>query len=771
MEKVKYTPSEWKDKTHLSEGSIIHAKSMNNIEKGITEVTNAINKIIDTPFLEGPQGPKGEKGETGPEGRQGEPGYSAYELAVLQGYRGSLDDWLIDLKGDRGIKGDKGETGDIGPKGEKGDKGETGPKGDRGETGVAGPKGEKGDRGETGPQGQRGERGETGLQGQPGVQGAVGPAGPKGDKGDKGEPGRDGVTPDMSQYDTRLDNIDDILDDTVVFNVVEEGDGESVPSINLVEKIDEITEQLVNKASNTIDATLLKEVFGAKGDGVTDDTESIQNAINFIKDNFGYGSLELNRNGLYKITDTILVPSSVSIRGSNGGVEEAKPTITWYGASGKNMIEVGDSSVSGNLHENPFKNFNLRGKGRGANNYAKNGIVFKQRCDLGSYLQDVALHLFDEYGVVYEKGGLNVHCRNFRIDSVGKKAIKWCLGGVDYLSIDGFTSDTNRPDLNKSGGVFEVDITNSSNNCRLNFYMANSKLEVNSPISNNELFLFNINNSKQILYNITFNNVYVANVHNYNGIVFSPMTYDSRLILINSNIANILGISGYKKKTQGDFHTFTVITPNTISNKLSLGNERNIVDLYTDVDIDNLYSKGNKVSNILQIDFTQTVAQTFKKGDWLFDSTRYNYTVRYIKEVINNGTIGTTNATGTITGGTNKLSVSSADDFKIGDYISIGNNEKRIIDIDYDNCVLTLSSSLNTTLVNENISFAPPTYVEHQLLTKRHWYPTQASHGVFKKGDIIFNSEPGIGKYTGWVCIASGSPGTWAGFGRLETPS
>ena len=140
-------------------------------------------------------------------------GYSAYELAQQNGFTGTLDDWLLSLKGEtgkegpqgtKGDKGDKGEKGDqgepgvqgaqgvpgpVGPQGEKGEKGE---KGERGEPGVQGIQGKQGERGAAGPQGIQGEKGDLGEQGPQGEQGIQGPPGPTGPKGDKGDPGEMG---------------------------------------------------------------------------------------------------------------------------------------------------------------------------------------------------------------------------------------------------------------------------------------------------------------------------------------------------------------------------------------------------------------------------------------------------------------------------------------------------------------------------------------------------------------------------------------------------
>jgi hypothetical protein len=41
--------------------------------------------------------------------------------------------------------------------------------------------------------------------------------------------------------------------------------------------------------------------------------------------------------------------------------------------------------------------------------------------------------------------------------------------------------------------------------------------------------------------------------------------------------------------------------------------------------------------------------------------------------------------------------------------------------------------------------------------------------GQYKKGDIVWNDNPAIEGYIGWVCVKDGAPGTWAPFGRIYT--
>ena len=42
--------------------------------------------------------------------------------------------------------------------------------------------------------------------------------------------------------------------------------------------------------------------------------------------------------------------------------------------------------------------------------------------------------------------------------------------------------------------------------------------------------------------------------------------------------------------------------------------------------------------------------------------------------------------------------------------------------------------------------------------------PTEGSYNV---GDIIWNAEPKLNLYVGWICLVAGNPGTWAPFGKI----
>lgn len=60
------------------------------------------------------------KGETGATGATGATGKSAYDIALENGFEGTVTEWLESLKGEKGEKGDKGEDGQNGNAGADG---------------------------------------------------------------------------------------------------------------------------------------------------------------------------------------------------------------------------------------------------------------------------------------------------------------------------------------------------------------------------------------------------------------------------------------------------------------------------------------------------------------------------------------------------------------------------------------------------------------------------------------------------------------------------
>ena len=47
-------------------------------------------------------------------------------------------------------------------------------------------------------------------------------------------------------------------------------------------------------------------------------------------------------------------------------------------------------------------------------------------------------------------------------------------------------------------------------------------------------------------------------------------------------------------------------------------------------------------------------------------------------------------------------------------------------------------------------------------------YATAApTTGTYTVGDIVWNQNPSVGKFVGWVCVRAGTPGSWYPFGQI----
>lgn len=93
---------------------------------------------------DGLNGINGIDGKDGINGKDGTNGKSAYELAVDDGYSGTVTEWLISLAGPAGPQGEQGVQGEQGPRGLRGIQGVPGTPGVQGVQGIQGVAGKDG---------------------------------------------------------------------------------------------------------------------------------------------------------------------------------------------------------------------------------------------------------------------------------------------------------------------------------------------------------------------------------------------------------------------------------------------------------------------------------------------------------------------------------------------------------------------------------------------------------------------------------------------------
>lgn len=200
-----------------------------------------------------------------------------------------------------------GGEGPRGPQGVKGETGATGPKGDQGAQGIQGPKGDKGDTGPQGLTGPKGDKGDTGAQG------------PKGDTGPKGDPGG---TTDLigTRQQAQSMTIGPAFAAVRTTGYSAPGDGGGA----LYKRVaSEPTHAGKFQSGNgqwweLAEPSINVRMFGAKGDGVTDDTAAIKAAIAKASSNRAKGGVVFFPVGIYRITETLVINANgVELLGEN----------------------------------------------------------------------------------------------------------------------------------------------------------------------------------------------------------------------------------------------------------------------------------------------------------------------------------------------------------------------------------------------------------------------------------------------------------------------
>ena len=275
--------------------------------KGDTGATGATGAT----GVQGATGATGVKGTTGPTGVMGPTGVQG--VIGVKGATGSTG--VHGATGATGVYGATGATGATGVQGFIGPEGETGPTGctgDKGDTGPQGPAGAKGDTGNIGPagaKGQKGDKGDNGVAGPIGLRGVTGPIGLIGDTGATGVYGATGVTGATGPTGVAGPTGETGATGTT-FRIIDE----PAPARR---------KRPAGEPDGEFENVFFRDVFnvkdyGATGDGATDDSIAIDNAIQAAR--VGNGCVYFPR-GQYQI-ETMLnvnVASAITLLGDGDG--------------------------------------------------------------------------------------------------------------------------------------------------------------------------------------------------------------------------------------------------------------------------------------------------------------------------------------------------------------------------------------------------------------------------------------------------------------------
>lgn len=135
--------------------------------------------------------------------------------------------------------------------------------------------------------------------------------------------------------------------------------------------------------------------------------------------------------------------------------------------------------------------------------------------------------------------------------------------------------------------------------------------------------------------------------------------------------------------------------------------------------------------------------------------------------VVSGGTFGTLATTsGTFASGATSGTVTDTSGVAVGDYVTIAGvtGIKRIIWVGADN-VIQFSSATDAAVTDAAMSFFTALY--EQALPHESIKAAAPTAGTWQVGDRVWDSSPTSGQQMGWICTASGAPGTWVAMPNL----
>lgn len=560
----------------------------------------------------------------------------------------------------------------------------------------------------------------------------------------------------------------------------------------LKERLDTKETQFANEIgilNKKTDGIVSVKEYGAKGDGVTDDTLAIQNALN------QNGTVVFESGKTYLVTDCLLIGDN--IKKIDGCSAKIIFTREQQGSSSSNINSL--FNAFDRKSSLAIENIVLQYTGTFDFGYSYTGLV--NGIDIrssngfsGLYIKNVEAFGFNRAGIQIALDGnyiKNVVIENCYLHH-NRVAGVW-FGYVDGMKVVNCDLTYNGIETDNATGYGCAGIKDC--------YSKNVVIQGNNA---------SYNYRKGIDFHSGYNCVITGNIckgNRYYGIyaqltnIYNSQVQPSGDFIISNNIISdmvidkdidqtkqveIFGIIFGVTESQGNagiYKSNFIVQGNTISNMDSKngGIAYPICCITTGLDLGSINISNNLIS-----------AETIQSFVRLQEVTGLTGKYTDVSIVNNHVKINTlTDRLIKVRNGSNVRILKVEDNF-----IEIINNYTPISLIDFADYASSSiipnrqhSFNQNTLLVNKTDwgSYDPTAIYDREYITmfnnifngkkyrdwdgKRYIFRDASipNSGYWSAGSVVFNTASTSGGYAGWICVAGGTPGTWKGFGLIQS--
>ena len=508
--------------------------------------------------------------------------------------------------------------------------------------------------------------------------------------------------------------------------------------------------------------------FGAKGDGTTDDTTAIQNAINYSKNH--------NFILIKGIVDRISVISSTLKLHAYNKIDTLYLDVKLNHTLTNNyMISVNSNNVSTwditypNATKGYLKNIDLRNTNNiagvngilnGANNYFENiktNKLNRSYKTINSYLDVVQLYKIEISGKIgsdyaIDLGTLGDSCKldtAHMYGTTGTPNFITGFSGHNAITLKNIISNGN---LDIAGGNVAIE----------NIHSESGKITINNAIVNISNGYFYHNDP-----NIEITNSYV--ILNQLQFVYDTINFD----YTNSNDIDV----NITNSTVEIKECYKSLLSGVVTDKIFSFVKTNLDEQPT-INPNKKYYKTNNKFNYVKCNYINKARsgaypQLSEKVKWRIASGTYYYKAFPIIDIARNLKTPLYEASGnaTMTNGNKGFRFTNAsngmwrvyrgtEDGIYDKYVDIAICGESIQDdgimcngYKWNDRTAGAVDSIETLAIDTTVE-----YVENNIRCTKNGLPTT---GTWQQGDIIYKNNPGTNDPIGWLCIASGTPGTW----------